>query len=354
MELVDHDNLEDAHERRPLAMHHIKDLISELLHGLEYLHSKRITHRDLKPANILLMSYEPLHIKMTDFGLAVGRSNELTTFAGSLPYLAPEVHKKSRNYTNKVDMWSVGVVALWLAHGLPKYPAGQHEQWPELLHQRLELAVNRLFYDFIKCLLQAQADRRPTAHESLQDRFLHIESNFADTFTGSPTEYAPTPSEYRVPTSPSHEALVHRSQNAPSPPSMPPDFDFGQTQLFAAAGEISQALTPRQALPVVMAPARAPITYWKLEHAGKIVLYSPGDELINITQLTHVLGYVKTSRWTSMERKIGNLHRTTVLGGVARGTYVSMTDAQRVLQYLKLETNLLQRFAKRIAEVKEC
>ena len=40
----------------------------QILHGIEYLHSKGIAHRDLKPENLLL-DYEK-KIKIVDFGLS--------------------------------------------------------------------------------------------------------------------------------------------------------------------------------------------------------------------------------------------------------------------------------------------
>lgn len=156
--------------------------------GVVYLHKKHVTHRDLiKPANIILVSREPMRIKMTDFGLAVERSDQLTSHCGSLPYLAPEVHGKS--HSNKVDMWSVGVIAFELAEGLPDYPGGKHRDWPGLLQGKLNAApLDPLFYRFIKPLPHLLADRRPSARQSPQDRTLQIESQFLDA-AGSPTEY---------------------------------------------------------------------------------------------------------------------------------------------------------------------
>jgi serine/threonine protein kinase len=74
------------------------------LHGRE----EPIVHRDIKPGNILIHSRDPLHIKLTDFGLS-RVSNDLTTFCGTPLYLAPEVYTK-QSYTPVVDIWSLGVV----------------------------------------------------------------------------------------------------------------------------------------------------------------------------------------------------------------------------------------------------
>lgn len=410
MEFINHLNIEDAHQRRAFLMIETRSVLQQVLQGLAYLHSARVTHRDIKPSNILLVSYEPMHIKLTDFGLAIGRSDQLSTHCGSLAYVAPEVHEGS--YNDKVDIWSVGVVALWLTVGLPDYPRsrGKNRDWPSLLKQRLDTSsADRLFYHFTKCLLRSRADNRPSAEQSLEDQFFQLDwyvqtqsalnspeirSQSGDTAWqtapeifaplpldplslqqtvhvagSSPTEVAPTrtSTEYRA-------EDRHRSVNAPSPST----FAARQTQLFAAplqdnalaewqpqasAQEVQEQAQAAQALPSsplsvlrvparAAKPARAAATYWKLKYAGnRVITYKPNDALINATQLIKAHGYTKTIRWGAIEKKVGKFHQRISKNG--EGTYVSMTDAQKIFQHLRLRADALEELTRQINEYKK-
>ena len=72
--------------------------------------------RDIKPDNILLD--EKGHAHLTDFNIAVHYTERraLTSIAGSMAYMAPEVLVK-RGYTYTVDWWSLGVTAWELLFG---------------------------------------------------------------------------------------------------------------------------------------------------------------------------------------------------------------------------------------------
>ena len=111
-----------------------KFLFRQMCIGVKYLHDQSITHRDLKPENVLLSlpdSTETL-VKITDFGLSrfINETSLMKTFCGTPNYLgktvksdwsemifffsflAPEVlsTRGEASYTNKVDVWSLGVI----------------------------------------------------------------------------------------------------------------------------------------------------------------------------------------------------------------------------------------------------
>lgn len=60
-------------------------LVSEIIVGIEILHSQGIIYRELKPENILVTNDG--HVKLTDYGLSkmiVEEHNTLSTFIGTL------------------------------------------------------------------------------------------------------------------------------------------------------------------------------------------------------------------------------------------------------------------------------
>ena len=72
----------------------VKDVTRQVLLGIKYMHERGICHRDLKPDNILVVTEDPMIVKISDFGLAKMVRDEATfmkTFCGTMLYLAPEV-----------------------------------------------------------------------------------------------------------------------------------------------------------------------------------------------------------------------------------------------------------------------
>uniref|UniRef100_A0A1B6H2H0 cyclin-dependent kinase n=1 Tax=Cuerna arida TaxID=1464854 RepID=A0A1B6H2H0_9HEMI len=96
----------------------IKDLMFQILSGVDFLHSHRIIHRDLKPQNILVANDG--RVKLTDFGLAKTYDYEmrLTTVVVTLWYRSPEV-LLGVPYASSVDIWSCGCIMGELYKGSP-------------------------------------------------------------------------------------------------------------------------------------------------------------------------------------------------------------------------------------------
>ncbi|CAP23721.2 Protein CBR-TWK-5 [Caenorhabditis briggsae] len=83
--------------------------MSQLMRGLQYMHSKQIAHRDIKLENIILFDN---CVKLSDFGFVRQVDNQTLslTFCGSKSYSAPELLRGIGYNPFLSDVWSLGVV----------------------------------------------------------------------------------------------------------------------------------------------------------------------------------------------------------------------------------------------------
>ena len=130
--------------------------------GVHYLHESDITHRDLKPENILLDF--KFNVKICDFGWCAEGTNERSTYCGTLDYMAPEI-LKGYNYSNKVDIWALGVLLFEMTHGFPPFNAKSDSEKSRLIRLgnfRFNEDLSVECKELIKSILQDNPDLRPS------------------------------------------------------------------------------------------------------------------------------------------------------------------------------------------------
>ena len=79
-------------------------------------------HRDIKSDNVMIASNGS--IKLGDFGYAAQLTQERLereSRVGTVYWMAPEIITAKTKYNNKVDVWSLGILAMELANGDPPY-----------------------------------------------------------------------------------------------------------------------------------------------------------------------------------------------------------------------------------------
>lgn len=134
--------------------------IFQIILGLKYLYNKSILHRDIKPQNILI---DNNIIKICDFGFARDLKNNdlLNTFCGSPLYMAPEILKLGE-YTDKSDIWSLGVIIYEILFKEHPYPCKNQQELINNIKNNENLIINIEWIDEdLKYILEKMLDKNP-------------------------------------------------------------------------------------------------------------------------------------------------------------------------------------------------
>uniref|UniRef100_A0A8C9P7B0 G protein-coupled receptor kinase n=1 Tax=Spermophilus dauricus TaxID=99837 RepID=A0A8C9P7B0_SPEDA len=112
---------------------------TEIILGLEHMHSRFVVYRDLKPANILLDEHG--HVRISDLGLACDFSKKKPhASVGTHGYMAPEVLQKGTAYDSSADWFSLGCMLFKLLRG--HSPFRQHKTKDKHEIDRMTLTMN--------------------------------------------------------------------------------------------------------------------------------------------------------------------------------------------------------------------
>lgn len=171
----------------PLEDKFLSIIFREITIAVVAIHREGIIHRDIKAANVLITMGG--QVKLCDFGVAANSSlsseAKRQTIVGTPYWMAPEVIVEGRSYTNKADIWSMGITFYEITTGNPPY--SEHEAMRALMlitnsrPPRLEgPKYNPNLKDLIALCLDEDPDARPGAEEVLKHKFLK-------TYAKSPT-----------------------------------------------------------------------------------------------------------------------------------------------------------------------
>jgi len=157
----------------------IASVAADVLFGLQFLHSKKVSYRDLKCSNVM-MDVNGI-IKLIDFGLCtpLPDGQVLTRMAGSAFWMAPEMVRHD-GYAYPSDVWSFGCMVAELMLGAVPF-RDKSDLWAlyhlaahatETIQPVLATTASTELKDFVGLCLQVDPSRRPDTTVLLAHRFL--------------------------------------------------------------------------------------------------------------------------------------------------------------------------------------
>ena len=211
MEYLHGETVESRLKKGPLPIPEVLKIGSQIAEAIEAAHRRGVVHRDLKPGNVILTE---TGAKVLDFGLArdatppgqavdtqagtfAAAITEEGSFAGTMPYMAPE-QLEGRAADARADIWALGCVLYEMATGERPFRGATRASLvtaimsaePEPVSRKRSIAPERLDWVIKRCLAK-DPERRWHSARDVAIELDAIAGQAAVAYDSSPAAVAP-------------------------------------------------------------------------------------------------------------------------------------------------------------------
>eukprot|EP01022_Parablepharisma_sp_SALTPOND_P012347 TRINITY_DN1583_c0_g1_i1.p1 TRINITY_DN1583_c0_g1~~TRINITY_DN1583_c0_g1_i1.p1 ORF type:complete len:573 (+),score=46.97 TRINITY_DN1583_c0_g1_i1:2652-4370(+) len=169
-----------AQPNRRLDEWEAKRLFRQVICGIEYCHGKSIAHRDIKLENLLLDEHN--NVKIIDFGFStcIPNTKKIKIFCGTPSYMSPEIVLRKEYAGPPADIWALGVLLYAMLCGTFPFKGRNDKE----LYRRISAVqicfpehLSELAKSLLQRIFQFDPDKRPNAHEIMNDPWLSTTSD---------------------------------------------------------------------------------------------------------------------------------------------------------------------------------
>ena len=178
MEYVGHGSLADAAQGQPLPLGQVRQVLLDVLDGLQHAHTAGVLHRDLKPQNLFVSPTGRTLIG--DFGVAFLQglgATQTESFVGTLAYMAPE-QLGGQPLSVATDLYALGVTTFQLLTGQLPFAGPdfveQHLRTPAPDPRELRPTLPTAWAELIRRALQKPMGARFTSCDAMRTAVLKL------------------------------------------------------------------------------------------------------------------------------------------------------------------------------------
>ena len=115
------EQLRRSYSTKRIPEERTRQILTQVVLGMEYIHAANICHRDIRPGKIVI--FYGGRVKITGFGTSVQGSAKLVNYLGASDYTPPEM-LRSEFYTEAIDWWSLGVMMFQMLFEVHPFVSG--------------------------------------------------------------------------------------------------------------------------------------------------------------------------------------------------------------------------------------